>query len=582
MNKVDLKNYFFAKGILFIFILAFSSSGLFSQKTYEGDEKIARQLFIGGDYVNALKEYELLLLKDSANPQYRYAISLCYLHTYYNRKKALPILEEIVTRSDFDVEAFYQLGLAYMYEYRFDDAIKAFQDFRKKSGGADPNFIPADRQIEMCNNAIELIKNPVNVGFENLGSRINSPYPDFNPYINRNESIMFYTSKRNGNLGNLIDYDGYYTADVFTADNKYGIWEKARRLSSTINTPLVEETSGMSSDGNYLFVFIDNLEARFQTRMAVKQGKSFQKLLPMGTNVNPNNKGANAIAITPDKKTIFFSSSIEGGKGGSDIFMSKMLPSGLWGPPENIGSTVNTKYDEDYPWLAADGKTLYFASTGHNSMGGFDIFKTVWDQSSNTWSDPENLGYPVNTPDENTVISFTASGRYAYMAAFRDDTYGNLDIYRLTFFDIQPAYTIVKCSFVNQDSANLYNDFTKKIDALIDSMSVINDTAYLTLHGINDSVLTILKDDLNKVIEKKNLGPDVSVMVYHAKSGKAIGKYRPNKLNGSFIVALGPGEFTMDAFFEGYEKLTEHIKIEDRETSVKEIQLLLKPVPIAQ
>jgi len=350
-----------------------------AQKSNEasGDKKIAEEILMAGDYFTALKEYQYLYAKDSSNPDFYFPLGFCYLNTNIDKGKAIPLFEKVVLQKNFDPEALYQLGMAYHIASRFDEAIATYEKYKAKAKGSDKNKITADRCIEMCNNAKELIQHPVNVTFENLGTGVNSPFPDYNPYINKNESILYYTSKRTGNLGGIPDFDGYYTADIFVSENKYGEWSKSKRISSTINTPMVEETAGLSADAAYLFVHVDNMEIKSQTLVSEKKGKSFMELKPMGPNINTPGAGAGSVTITQDKKIIFFASAKDGSSAGSDIFMSKFLPTGQWGPAENLGKLINTPYDECYPSLSPDGKTLYFASAGHNSMGGLDIFKTI-------------------------------------------------------------------------------------------------------------------------------------------------------------------------------------------------------------
>jgi hypothetical protein len=382
---------------------------------------------------------------------------------------------------------------------------------------------------------------------------------------------LFYTSKRTGNVGNLLDFDGYYSADVLVSENKYGTWEKFKRLPIIINSPLVEETTGLSSDGSYLFVFIDNLDARFQTRLTVKQGKAFQKLMPMGNNVNASGKGANSVTITNDKKTIFFSAKLDNSLGGYDIYMAKLMPNGEFGPPVSVGPVINTKLDDDFPYLAPDGKTLYFASVGHKTMGGYDIMKTTWDKTTNTFTEPVNLGYPINTPDDNTTISFTASGRYAYLADLRPGGFGNLDVYRVIFKDVTPGYTAIKITLATSDSTNIYDIFRKNVTLAMDSLKPKLDSAYMVSHKLADSTRKNNKTRYAALMKQWQDGPSVNIKAYNKKSNALIGTYLPNKTTGRAVVILPPGEFTITASCEGYKEFTDEIRIEDREMNVKEI-----------
>ncbi len=558
---------------LFFFLLLIANNA-FTQKNVEasGDEKIARQFFLFGDYATALKEYQFLYAKDSNNTDYFYPLGICYLNTNIDKLKSIFFLEEVTRQKEYDPEAMYQLGVAYMVAYRFEEAIECFHQFKKLiSNNKDLNYIPLERQIEMCENAMELIKNPVNVTFENAGARINSAYPDYNPYVNKKETVIYFSSKRQGNIGNLLDYDGYYTSDIFYAENKYGMWEKSKRMVTTINTPLVEESCGLSADGSYLFAFLDNLDAKMQAAMTVKEGKSFQRFTVLGPNINTSKSSATSVTISSDKKTLFFASAREESLGGSDIYMAKLLPSGQWGAPKNIGKEVNTPYDEDYPYIAPDGKTLYFASMGHNSMGGFDIFKTTWNKEDNTFSEPVNIGYPINTPEDNTTISFTGSGRYAYVSALRKDTYGNLDIYRVIFNNVKPAYTTFVGSMVESDSLNIFENFYQSAKSLADSLKEVSDSTYIIQNGISDSLAKVFKQNLAIAQKKLEKGPEASILVHDNASKGLIGTYKPNKVTGRFIIILPPGEFEVKINCEGYQELTETIKIADREIPAAQI-----------
>jgi hypothetical protein len=562
------------KLFVLIIVIAFLSGGLklFAQKTDPtGDEKWARAYISAGDFITAMKEYQLLIKKDSLNTEYNYNLGTCYLNTNIDKSKAVPYIEYASQQTKIDPIVFYDLGRAYQSVYRFEDAIDAFIKYKSTLTGPDMNYISADMQIEMCNRAIDMVKNPINVTFENLGSRINSPSPDYNAYVTKNEGTIYFTSKRNGNLGNLVDYDGYYTADLFVAENKYGNWDKPKRLPTTINTPLVEEMAGISSDGNMIFAFIDNLDASFQVRYAKKEGKSFQYLLPMGANINPNNEGATAVTLSPDKKTIIFAAERAGGVGGSDLYLSKLLPNGGWGPVQNLGKVINTKYDEDYPQLSQDGSRLYFSSIGHESIGGYDIFYSDWDTLGNCWGKPVNIGYPVNTPDDNTQISFTASGRYAYMSLLRPEGYGNLDIYRITFNDVEPAYTVLKGNLIERDSISVFEAYRRDVNKGIDTLTRVIDSASLAIRNLSDSTINIIKKEIHRLQVSLEKGPEVTVKVFDKKLNKVCGTYLPNPHTGRYAIVLKPGEFTVQVECEGYKPFSEDLKINDMEMSLNEI-----------
>ncbi len=536
-----------------------------------GDEKWARAYLAAGDFVTAMKEYLLLVKRDSANSEYNYNLGSCYLNTNIDKAKAWIYIERSSLDPKMDPIVFYDLGRAYQSAYKFDEAIEAFTKYKSKLNGTDPNYISANVQIEMCNRAKEMVKHPINVTFENLGARINTPFPDYNPYITKNENTLYFCSKRAGNMGNLVDYDGYYTSDLFVVENKYGSWDKCKRLPNTVNTPLIEEMAGLSPDGSMLFSYVDNLDARFQIRYSVRQGKGFQLLQAMGPNINPNNGGATAATVTRDKKTIIFAAVRDGGKGGSDLYTARALPNGGWSTPENLGSLVNTDFDEDYPQLTNNDTRLYFSSIGHGSMGGFDIYYSDWDTVNSRWREPVNVGYPVNTPDDNVQISFTSSGRYAYMSALRPEGYGNLDIYRVIFQDVKSSYTVLRGAFTSKDSMSIFDVYKQDLAKGLDTLKIKLDSSYLAIHKTADTTVARIKKTIQNIESQMKKGPEVSITVINKATNKTFGIYKPNPVTGRFAIALEAGEYAVKADCSGYQQLNADIKISDMEMPLKEI-----------
>lgn len=544
-----------------------------------GDARWARAFFLAGDYINAMKEYELVLKKDTSDPDYYYNLGICYLNTTIDKQKAVYYLEIAETKLKANPDLYYELARAYQYVYRFDDAIRTYKLYQEIMGNSDPNYITAEMQIEMCLRAQELMKTPLNVSFENMGAKVNSPYPDYNPYITKNENALYYTSKRAGNIGNLPDFDGYYTPDLFCMESKYGAWDKPKRMPTMINSPLVEEMAGLSADGSYIYLFVDNFDVKFQVLYAVKSGKSFKKMESLGPNLQIKNQGVTAVTLYPNKKRMIFAAERNDCIGGSDLFYSSLLPDGDWGPAENLGDVINTEWDEDYPFLSVDGKTLYFSSIGHGSMGGYDIYKSVWDENIQQWSKPVNIGYPVNTPDDDMMISFTGSGRYGYMAALRPEGYGNLDIYRLTFYDVPPAYTVVRCNLQSVDSVSVYEHFREKYLAKLDSLNQLIDSVNIIIKKFDAEKINSIKEKIYEVENVIKKGPKASIQAINIADSSLFGVYKPNSITGKFVAALHPGTYSLIINIEGYAEKIETVTIKDAEMSQKEINrnIVLKP-----
>ncbi|NTW31945.1 MAG: hypothetical protein HGB12_04865 [Bacteroidetes bacterium] len=511
----------------------------------EANKGTAKDNFEIGNYKDAITEYTLLLKKDSLNSLYNMNLGICYLSTNIDKSLSIKYLERAITDPKVDPKAWYELGHAYLINYRLDDAIKTFEAYKKlHDTPKDALKIPTERMIEMCEQAKKSIKTPLNVTFENLGPKINSPFPDYNPFVPADESFLVYTSRRAGTTGDFIDFDGYNTADVFVAFQKYEKWSKSKSIGIEINTELVEETVGLTPDGSSLFISVDNYMASNIVLVSKIKGKIFQKPELLMDNIISKDIEKSAI-MSPNKKMIIISSDRNFDKEGMNLYISRILPTGEWGPTENIPE-LNTKYDECFPYFASDGKTLYFCSQGHNSIGGFDVFKSIWDEKTNTFSEPVNLGYPINTTDDDKTICFSKTGRYAYISALRKEGYGDLDIYRAVFKDINPTYSILSGTLINKDSINLFG-----INNIIEKDTTTNTT------DITD-YLEQASDSVNdEIIFIKN----VDITVTDVATQKKFGKYFPNKYTGKFLIALPPGEYDLTVKADRYNKYTENIKV---------------------
>jgi len=539
------------KKITFVIFLLLAVLQVEAQLSEDEIKDLSRQttdFFNYKNYINALYGYEKLLTYDSLSTEYNHRIAICYLNTELDKKKAIPYLEIVVKKEKFDPVAWYDLGEAYMLALRFDDAIMAFNKY-KKNIKTDNHFITADRQIEMCNNAKELVLNPIDVEFENMGEAINSPYPDFNPYIPRDESFLLFTTKRSKNMGNWIDFDGYSLSDILISEYKKDKWKKADYLSSQINSAMVEEVVGLSADGTTMFIYMDNMTAFTDVYKCEKGKRSYDRPESLGMGIN-SSKLETSATISLNKKLIFFVRDVGENNGGLDVFVSRKLPSGEWSEPENVGAPINTSYDEDFPVLASDGETFYFSSMGHNSMGGFDIFKSNWDKETNSFSEPVNIGYPINTPDNESNICFSESGRHAYIAAVREDGYGCRDIYRLTFPDVKMHLNLVEGEILNADSMNLYvaNRINKRI---LDSLKRGVDTLFTENMSAEDSATVMelnyeMMEEYRKLQEMVMEEIDILIRAIDKYTEKEVAVFRPNEKNGRYVMVLPPGEYKIE------------------------------------
>ncbi|MBS1638227.1 MAG: PD40 domain-containing protein [Bacteroidetes bacterium] len=469
----------------------------------DGDEYFAIH-----NYQMALSIYKEILKSLPYNREVQYKIASCYLNTNINRQEATKYLEFVVKEPEFEPEAWYDLGYVYQLAYKFDDAIAAFEKYKE--------LVPkkanrADRRIEMCHNAQTLMKTPVNVSFTNLGKDLNSEYPDYYPWINKDETFIVFTSRRKGNIGGHVEGDGYYSSDIYSSQAINGKWNKSRNIGPAVNTALDEQVVGLKPDGTEMLVYLDHIEEFGNLYISKKKGAMFQKIVMLPEQINK--KIEHSGSISEDGNTIFFVRK-EKEKETTDIYMCRKLPSGEWAQPQKLDDHVNTPYNEDFPYLAIDGKTLYFSSEGHNSMGGFDLYKSEWDSEHNTWSRAVNLGYPVNTTDDDRSISLSADNRVGYISAIRPGGYGDLDIYRIKFNDAEQKVIIYKGQVA-------FNDSTLQPGKILASITATN------------------------------------------KTSEEEYTFATNPQNGNFVLALPAGQYAIHVSAEGYADLNDVIQVSD-------------------
>lgn len=513
------------KNSILVLSLVLGLTHLHAQDKAVSDPKIAEAKFKAANYDEALTDYLDLLEEDSKNMTYNYRIGICYLNTNINKGKAIPYLEVVTRQPNFEPDAMYLLGRAYHFAYRFDDAVRCYNQFKATGKGTAENLADVDREIQNCYNAKEIMKYPLNVTFENVGSSINSEYPDYYPFIPSDESFIVFNTKRNDD-GNLRQPDGTYYSSVFISRESEGGFLKAKNIGAPIATDDGNvEVVGLSANGNYLLLYYDNSMGTGDIFLSEydKSKSAYKKPVKLDETINAAKGYEIAATISNDGNTIYFASDRAGGWGGIDLYGSKRLPNGKFGPALNLGPEINTNADEDFPSLSPDGKTLYFSSKGHTSMGGYDIFKSDWDETAMKFTGVKNLGYPINTPEDNSNFRISENGRYGYVAQSREDGLGDLDIYRVTFNDVEPNYSVIHGQLLSSDAS------------------------------------------------KKPTYNEVFITVTDKKTNEIVGNYVPNSNTGGYVMILAPGIYEISIDAPGFANYTETINILDKSSFKTEI-----------
>ena len=356
-------------------------------------KKQANNYFEDEDYANAYLQYSQLLSLYPQDPNYNYRFGACMLFSQADKKKPIDYIETAVKQSTVENLAYFYLGRAYHLNYRFDDAIRAYQHFKQNASGSDLKKHPVDRLIEMCNNGKQL-------------------------------------------LGNLHDLDVLRKKELGSAD-----YYQAYDLSENGGTLLTEPDD-------------------FKTKTDKKKNLT------------------SIIYLSPDRKKLFFASYGDDDKNGKDIYIAYRLPNGAWGKPTNLGTVINTPYDEDYPFYDAPTQTLYFCSMGHNSMGGYDIFKSTYNEANNSWSQPVNMDFPINTPGDDILFIADTMNETAFFSSTRSSPNGRIAVYKINIQPHPPEYVVVKgTSYNDAGSATTSSRITVKDYQTNETVGVFNSSA---------------------------------------------------------------------------------------------------------
>jgi hypothetical protein len=446
MQKVTpLLSIGFAFVLLLASIPALAQNGDFFSKFQE-----ANRLDEETELSQSFKIWTQLATENPDNANVNYKAGRSYLNTGSLKSAALPFLEKAAKgkidpnydpfsprEKDVPVEVYYYYAKALHLNYKLDKAEEYYEKFMVESTGKHFLYPKADLGREQVDHARLVMKNPVEFEIENLGATINSVYPDYAPVISVDENALFFTSARlredSSNYGVTDRVTGYYLDDIYVSyKDREGNWQEPERLDLGMDSPIA--TINVSVDGQTLYVYqADGQDGNiYKTKLV---GETWTEPEPMPEMINSKSWETH-MAVTPDEQTIYFVSDRKGTLGGRDIFRVKKLPDGKWSKAQNLGDVINTKYDEDAVFVAPDNKTLYFSSEGHNSIGGFDIFYSVQDENGN-WSPARNIGYPINTVDDDAFFVTSADGKRAYYSSNKKDGLGEKDIYMISLPDPQ-------------------------------------------------------------------------------------------------------------------------------------------------
>ncbi len=532
----------------------------FEKKNFKNDKdgfKIAEEnLKIGeenyildmrGNYIIAL---EYFLKANQFNPNnavLNYNIGVCYVKGT-SQEKALEFLQKAEKLNPFvapDIDL--MLGRAYQYNLNFDEAIKSYTKYKNRLSPKDlqDKRKALEKLIAECNNGIELVKKPIRVFIDNAGDNVNSGYPDYSPLITADGSMMIFTSRREETTGGQRSpQDSQFFEDIYISYNNNGVWTKSVNIGKPLNTKDNDATVGLSPDGQRLFTYNgknnggDIFESQLEgSAWSDPSDKTLEKY------INTENHES-AASFSFDGKTMYFdTNNPENNFGQHDIFVSTWdEEKGRWGTPTNLGNTINTEYEERSVFMHPDGRTIFFSSTGHGTMGDFDIFKSTMDDNG-VWSKPENIGYPINTPGDDRFFVIDASGKKGFYASDKTGGVGEHDIYIITFLGPEKPMIQSTDNILIASKANPITETFVEKSVAVETMR-----------------LTILKGTILDAFTNAPVAAEIEIV--DNEKNQVISVSKANSATGAYLVSLPSGKnYGIAVKAEGYLFHSENFNI---------------------
>jgi hypothetical protein len=425
MVKLKVKIIRLLSQFLILFILPFTSSAQSAEEM--------KKIFAQAESYYLYEEYELanqlyLILETPDNLNIKYKIGTCYLNIPGEKEKSVAYLEAAVKTASYDskteqfketrapLDAYFFLAKAYMINNEFEKGLTTLSAFSSlardtKSKGGMKNLEYIDQQIQACKNAIQFKENPVVFSKKLLGAEFSQGSINENPAVSSDGNTIVYTERRG--MVNVI----------YFSRKERGKWQSPIEITAELNAGEDCSSSSLNSDGTELFIYkTDNYDGAIYSSNYVNG--AWTPIKKLNKNINTKFYESHA-AISSDGKKLYFTSNRDGGQGNLDIYVSERDASGDWGVGVNLGAAINTPYNEDTPFITANDSVLYFSSEGHSSMGGFDNFRSQ--NIGNVWKTPSNLGYPINSSDDDKFFQPINNGLNAYYSFTTD--YKKKDIF---------------------------------------------------------------------------------------------------------------------------------------------------------
>lgn len=469
------------------------------------------------DFVRAYEAYAKLEKKDPKNAYYKYQKGLSAMHLPDKKEEAIYLFEKAYELEPNEPSILLNLGKAYHLNYKFDEATKYFQQFLATNPPEESQKKEAERLIENSAAGRRMTQTMLEADIRNLGPPVNTKELEYSPVLSADESILMFAYRGSKSTGGLMNgkfkpdpVHGIYYEDILVSQRKKDSTWSEPMPDPQLDSKQFDAPIAISPDGQTLFIYRSTEKDSGDIYVSHQGGEMWSLPERVTGDVNTNYYEGGC-SITADGKLLYFTSERPGGLGGRDIYTAEKQQDGSWKNVKNLGTAVNTPYDEDSPFIHADGVTLFFSSKGHNSIGDFDIFYTI--KKDNTWIEPINMGYPLNTTDDDRYYVINAKGDRGYFSSNRITNGGN---------GTQDIFTVTP--------------------------GILGDKPVLAM------VLGIVYGN--------DVPMEAQIEIKKKSSGEIIGPFASNAKTGKYLVALSPGEnYTFNVRANGYPDYAEDLDI---------------------
>ncbi len=560
------------------------------------DTKKIKQLFQEAEQHLLYEEYDLALPKylemmnegwDNSNVAF--SIGICYLNLPNQVQQAIPYLEKAVTNINPNYkegnykengapeEAWFYLGKSYRLAGIYDKAIEAYGKFKATLNVSDVYYLNfVDLQVATCDNARRMMASPVNIVKTVPSFAIDAE--NYYPAVAGDERSVAYTSyqKVRDPYG---EGDAFFELIFYSTSDGYD-WKKPQDITYAIASDGDFSTASLSYHGDFMILYRDDFGNGNLYFSKFQDGRwtEIQKMHKQISSKYNETSGS----LSRDGKTLFFVSDRPGGLGGRDIYKSIMDDRGNWGIPVNLGNIINSEFEEETPFLAEDDHTLYFASEAHSSMGGFDIFKSTVDDAGN-WSEPQNLGYPINTPGDDIFYLPIGDGTSGYMAKFPDDG-GPKQIFKITKPLVEMVVQIETPQPEVTDTLAMNNNEISEPYQTNQENNLTQQDNYSETPNIPATKTIVVPSEYSlkgRLTLQDNKEINHTFYVHVAKTtGEIVAALSPDVSTGEFSTKVKSGSYKVTAYGEGYQPAEKTIYIASDEQN-PEVLTFLSMIPEA-